>query len=559
MPSEMRSTLLLIASAAVLVGCGSKEGSSSSGTAGGTVIIDTPGNAVAIFPPYVDDQIGRWVQDLVFDRLADLKAGGTTIGDRGFTARLAQKWTWAPDSMSIAFSLDPRARFHDGTPVTASDVRYSFNVFTDPKVGSPTAPTLTNIDSISVRDSLTPVAWFKRRTPEQFYDLAYQLVVLPQHVYAGIPADQLRTSAATRSLVGSGPFRLVKWEAGARLELIADTSNYRGRPKLDRLIMTAVETPTAATQVLAGQADFVEAFPVDQVPKLDSSAVARSNIEPQLGYTFMGMNQHVAKSKTAPNPIFSDIRVRRALSMAVDRVGMLHNVFGNTGLLAHGPFPMTASYADSTLKLPAFDTTAARAMLDSSGWRVGADGMRSKNGVPLRFSLMSPTTSLFRRRYAVLLQEQFRRLGVQVDLDFVDGPTAVLRSQAGDFQAILHTPGTDPSITGAKQFWGTGGIGPAGHNILPYSNPKVDALLDSAAAAFDPDKAKAAASRAFQTIIDDVPAIWLYDVTYYNGINRRITIPQPTLAGWWMNVEHWSIPADKRIPRDRIGLTAAKP
>ncbi|HEY5062507.1 MAG TPA: hypothetical protein VII52_13280, partial [Gemmatimonadaceae bacterium] len=86
-----------------------------------------------------------------------------------------------------------------------------------------------------------------------------------------------------------------------------------------------------------------------------------------------------------------------------------------------------------------------------------------------------------------------------------------------------------------------------------------DALLDSAAASFDPAYAKAAASRAFQTIIDDVPAIWLYDVTYFNGINRRIAVPAMTRNTWWMDIERWSIPADKRIARDRIGLTPAKP
>lgn len=555
----MRTPLLLIASAALLGACSSKDSSPASGNTRGTVILDTPGDATEVFPPFVNDQIGRWVQDLVFERLADLNSNRITVGDGGFTPRLAKSWTWAADSLSIAFSLNPRARWHDGKPVTASDVRYSFMLFTDPKVGSPTAPLLTNIDSISARDSLTPVAWFKKRTPEQFYDLAYQLVVVPQHVYGGIPPDQLHTSPSTRNLIGSGPFRFVKWDPGARIEFIADTANYRGRPTLDRLIMTPADAPTAAAQVLSGQSDFMDAFPIDQLPKLDSSTVARPNIEPVDGYTFMAMNPHARKSKTAPHPIFSDIRVRRALSMSVDRVAMLQNVFGHDGRLSHGPFPMTVSYADSTLRLPPFDTTVARAMLDSSGWHLTPNGMRAKNGRPLRFSMLIPTSSLFRRRYGVLMQEQFRKIGAQVDLDLVDLPTSIQREHDSDFDTVLHTPGTDPSVTGAKQFWGTGAIGPNGQNFIPYSNPKVDALLDTAAASFDPVKAKAAASRAFQTIVDDAPAIWLYDVTFYNGINRRITVPPPTLDGWWMNLEHWSIPADKRIPRDRIGLTPATP
>ena len=64
--------------------------------------------------------------------------------------------------------------------------------------------------------------------------------------------------------------------------------------------------------------------------------------------------------------------------------------------------------------------------------------------------------------------------------------------------------------------------------------------------------------KQFQEIIDDVPAIWLYDVTFYNGINRRINVPPPTRDSWWMDVERWSIPAEKRIARDRIGLTSTR-
>jgi peptide/nickel transport system substrate-binding protein len=556
----MRRSLILVAAAVGLAGCSSKESASSAGggKTGGTVIMVTPGDAVEIFPVFVNDQVGRWVQDLVFERLADLKPGLETVGDGGFSPRLAQKWTWAPDSMSIAFSLDPRARWHDGTPVTAQDVKFSLDLFKNPKVGSPTATLVSNIDSISVRDSLTPVAWFHKRKPEQFYDLAYQVMIMPKHVYDTIPPEQLHTSPAARKLVGSGPFRFVSWQPGTRIELIADTANYRGRPNLDRVIMTPEDAATGATQVLAGQADFMAAFPVDQVPKLDSSTIARPMVDPQLAYVFMAMNPHAPKSK-APNPVFADIRVRRALSMAVDREAMLENVFGKDGRLAHGPFPMTVAFADSTLHVPPFDTTAAKALLDSTGWRAGANGMRAKNGQPLRFSLLVPSSSLFRRRYGVLMQEQFRRIGAQVDLDVVDNPTLIRREQDHDWDAVLQSPGIDPGVTGTSQFWGTGGIGPNGQNFIPYSNPKVDALLDSASTSFDPAKSRAASSRAFQTIIDDVPGIWLYDVTFYYAVNRRITIPPMTISDWWMNLQNWSIPPDKRIPRDRIGLAAAKP
>jgi len=523
------------------------------------MIYAAPSDPVDMFPPYVSDLVGRIVQDLVYERLAEIGPELQTIGDKGFAPLLAKSWTWAPDSLSIAFSLDPRARWHDGKPVTAGDVRYSFKIFTDPKVGSPTAPVLTNLDSVSIRDSLTPVVWFKKRTPEQFYDVAYQLIIMPEHVYGSIPAEQLHTSEITRKPVGTGRFRFVKWDPGARLELIADTTNYHGRPKLDRLIITPATPAAGATQILSGQADFMDVFPTDQVQRLDSSATARPIVHGQAAYAFMAMNQFDAKSKKSANAILSDSRVRRALSMSVDRVGMLQNVFGENGRLAHGPFAMVASYGDSTLRLPPFDTVAAKALFDSAGWRVGAGGVRMKNGRPLRFALLVPASSAQRARYGLMLQDQFRKVGVQVDLEQLDPVTMSTRVQAYDFDAVVIGYSPDPSPSGAKQYWSTAGIGPAGQNTLRYSNRAVDALLDSVSSSFDPAKMKAYASRAFQRIIDDAPAIWLYDYVVVSGINRRITPAPMRTDEWWANLADWSIPPDKRIDRDRIGLTPAKP
>jgi peptide/nickel transport system substrate-binding protein len=555
------STLLLTASVFAVAACSSNEASKGGGNSayGGTFIYASVGDVVDPFPPFITEQNGRMLADLVFDRLARIRPDMNAIGDKGFDPELAKSWTWSPDSMSIAFSIDPKARWHDGKPVTASDVRYSFRVFNDPKTGSPATPLIENIDSVSVRDSSTAVVWFKKHTPTQFFDVAYQIMILPEHVYGSIPDDQLHTSPQTRQLVGSGQFRFVKWQPGVRLDLIADTANFRGRPKLDRVAMTPIADPNAGVaQVLTGTADYMQAFPADQVSKLDSSKVARRLDVPVLGTTFLAFNQVARKSRGAPNPLFGDVRVRRALSMAVDRRGMLSNVFGSSGRIAYGPFPAAAGYADTTLKLLPYDTTAAKALLDSAGWKVGANGIREKNGVPLKFSMTTPTTSLFRRRYAVLLQDAFKRVGAQADIDAVDAATFQnARLGNGDFDAIIGTFNPDPNVGGARQLWSTSAIGTT--NWMHYSNKSVDALLDSAAASFDPAKAKAYASRAFQDVVNDAPAVWLYDIVFITAINRRIDVPKLNPDGWWLTLSDWSIPADKRLPRDKIGLGQATP
>jgi peptide/nickel transport system substrate-binding protein len=400
--------------------------------------------------------------------------------------------------------------------------------------------------------------WYKKRSPEQFYDFVYQIYVIPEHVYKSVAPEALHTAEETRKAVGTGRFRLARWDAGQRLELVADTANYRGRPKLDRVII--VPTPdfsAALTQLMAGQADVYGSIPPDQVAKVDSSSTVRAVPYSVLQYGFLGMNNNDPKHAGQPHPIFGDRQVRRALSMAVDRKAMLQNVFGAIGKPSYGPFPRSLGTADTTLKLLPYDVAAAKALLDSTGWKeVTPGGIRQKNGRPLQFTLTVPVSSKPRMGYAVLLQEQLRKVGVQVDLEQLQGATFFQRTQVSrDFDAALLALSTDPSAGGYRQMWGREGLAKGGSNQVNYRNPMFDALLDSALAAFDPSRAKSYASRAFQTAVDDAPAIWLYDVVTVAGVHRRIEVADLRADGWWAGLSDWSIPPNKRIDRDRIGLT----
>ena len=511
-----------------------------------------------LLPPLTTDIVSRILVDQVFDRLAEVGADLNTIGDKGFQPRLARSWTWAQDSMSVAFALDPAARWHDGQPVRASDVRFTFALDKDPKTATQLTATMGNIDSITARDSLTVVAWFHRRTPEQFYDLVYQVQVLPEHVLKDIPRDKLGESEVIRRPVGTGRFRFGRWEPGVRIELLADTANYRGRSKLDRFVVSFVSDGGAAiAQLLSGQADFYDNVPADVIPRVDSGGRIRLLKYPSLGYAYMGMNQRDPKRLGAPHPIFSDRRVRLAISMALDRQGMLRNVFDTLGTLGSGPFPR--ALADTTIALPPFDRARAAALLDSAGWRAGGDGIRAKAGRPLAFTLSVPTSSRPRMRYAVLIQELLKSVGARVDIESMDISAFIARNEAGDFDAAMMSTNTDPSPSGIRQNWASEGIGKGLQNQLSYSNPRFDALADSASKSFDPVKAKQYYHRAYQTIVDDAPAVWLYDPLTIGGLHKRIRAEGMRADGWWVNLPDWWIPGNERIDRDRIGLRPAQP
>lgn len=537
--------------------CTERPRESDRGDAGGTLVIGTPGTANPLIPPLTTDLTARQITDNIYETLAEIGPELRTVGDEGFEPRLARSWQWSPDSLSIAFFIDPRAKWHDGQRVRAEDVRFSLDLVKDPKTASGFAAHLANVDSVTVRDSLTAVAWFHRRTPEQFYDLAYQLRIMPEHVLKDVPRDKLATSPEGRQPIGSGRFRFVRWDPGVRIEVVADTTHYRGRPKLDRVIWSfAPDGNAMVTQFLAGQLDYIENLSADLLPSVDTSGQVKAVPYPGLQYGYLGFNLRDPKRRGAPHPVLGDIRVRRAISMALDRRAMLRNVFDTVGVLGSGPYP---SYvADTTIAVPPFDRARAAALLDSAGWRAAASGARSKGGRPLAFTIMVPNSSRPRMRYAVLIQEQLKSVGASVEIDALAFPQYVPRMTGKDFDAVINVVGTDPSPATIKETWGTAAI-TRGANWGSYSNPTFDALVDSGQQSFDAAKAREYFRRAYRVIVDDAPAVWLYDPLTLAGAHKRVRPEGLRADAWWAGLPAFWIPADERIERDRIGLRVAQP
>lgn len=547
----------LVAFVVLAVACAAPD-SRKTGAGRGTLVISTAGDPNSLLPPLVHTVQGRQVTDLVYDRLAGLGDSLNTIGDRGFIPELAKSWTWAGDSLSIAFHLDPRARWHDGVPVTSSDVKFTLAAYRDSALASTTAQLLTSIDSISTPDSATAVVWFSRRSPEQFYDAADQMSILPEHIWKGIPVPSWRSSEQASRPVGSGQFRFVSWIPGASLTLAADTGNYRGRPKLDRVIWSiAPDFNTALARFLGGQTDFFEAVRSDNIAEITKHPELRIATFPGVEYSYLQFNLRDPKSPSRGRPLFADREVRRALTMAVDRQSIVRSIYDTLASTALGGTIRIYPTTDPSMPQIPFDSAAARRALDSLGWHdANGNGIREKNGRKLAFRILVPSSSKARVRMAVLLQEQLRAVGARVTIEEAEFSTFINRTDKHAFDAAIATIHSDPSPSAARGDWGTGGI-TNGNNSGSYSNPAFDALVDSALASYDPQQRRALFTRAYRIITDDAPAIWLAEPKTVVGIHRRIRTSGLRGDAWWQHIAEWWIPADERIDRDLGGARAA--
>ncbi len=555
MKLEAMRLVLLIA----LTACVGTEGPPPKGT-GGTLVISTAGDPDAIIPPLAATIQGTQISDLVYDRLADIGDSLNIVGDAGFTPRLSDKWTWGADSLRIAFHIDPRARWHDGRPVSASDVRFTYASYSDSTLGSAVASLITNIDSVTTPDSATAVFWFRSRSPQQFYDAVYQMSIMPEHIWKGIPPPTWRASEEAKNPVGSGKFRFVRWTPRGSVEVAADTANYRGSPKLSRVIWSlAPDFNTAVTRFLSGETDFFEALRPENLPEVAKHPELRTAHFRGLDYSFAQFNLRDPANRARPHPLFGDRDLRRALTLAVDRKTIVRSVYDSLALPALGPTVRAYPTTDPNLTQIPFDLERARELLDSLGWRdANADGVRERGGRALRFTLGVPGSSKARVQMAVLLQEQLRQAGVKVDIEQLDFPVLVDRERKRTFDAVINSWHTQPSPGGVRQSWGSvGSRARNGTNYGSYENPVFDAYVDSALAASDLATRRALFTRAYEVIIQDAPAIWLAEPIPTVGYHSRFQLAPLRPDAWWAHIGEWWIPADKRIARDNA--PAARP
>lgn len=471
---------------------------------GGTLRVGLDVDAGTGDPRLARDTSAFRLKELVFNGLVYVKPDYTPA------PQLAESWE-NPDPQTWIFKLRKGVKFHNGQELKAEDVKYTFDTELDEKFAAPNRSFYTPIKKVDVVDDYTV-----KFTLDSAYGpfLTYMdLAILPKAV-AEKQGDQFGNSP-----VGTGPFKFVSWKRGDTIELEAFNDYFEGRPKLDKVLLKIVPDNSARVVALeSGDLDLVlSPLSPQDVTRMQGKAGFKVNRMPAAGYTYISLN--------TADPALSDVKVRQALSYLVNREQILSSIYKGIGQVAKGPIPpgMWAYSAD----LPSYDydPTKAKSLLDDAGWKAGADGMRSKDGKPLKLTLRTHTEDPDRRQVIEVLQAEFTKAGIQADTNVIDFATMLNDMTAGKYQVAvigwLNLANPDRAMF--RQFT----IGGAG-NYGKYNNPDVDKLIKDARTTLDQAKAKDLYQTATRQIVQDAPYIFLQYQEY-------ITIHKANLNGFVMN------------------------
>ncbi len=505
--------------------------------AGPRRLVIAVGQKVSNIVPGVDgSSVASQATDLVFLRLG--RYGGTSFGDRAALPELAKSWT-RRDSLTIAFDLDPRARWHDGTPVTSRDVVFSFARARDPKALASTALLLTYIRSVEAEGDGRVVIRFSQAYGEQLYDATYHVHILPAHLLAAIPLDSIATSAFARAPVGTGPYQWDKLEPTDYLQLRSFPDFYLGKPSIEQLVWRFTSTQeTRLNLLLSGEADVMEDLipPVANISRLAERQSLRLAHFPSVGVNYLLFNQRSPADTSKPHPLFGDPALRHAMTIALDRATMARALYGKYASPVSAPAPSAVWFAALAPAPASFNQKEAARILAARGWKDSdGDGVLDRNGLPLAFSIIVSSSSVARMQAALIAQEQLRKIGVKVEIIPLDFPDYLSRRRPGNYDAAMEAFNADPSPWSLIDRWGCG----ARANYGRYCNPAADSLLRVAhLSTRDP----APALRSwFKTVAEDYPAAFLYtpDRVYaiprgYNNVTWQVESP-------WQRVWTWTL------------------
>lgn len=491
---------------------------------GGELVAHIPADPDLLIPYFGKSAYGAAVAGPVFGQ-----GGLLMINEKNEPAPyFAKEWKASPDNLVWTFTLRDDIKFHDGKPLTAEDVVFSYRIPMDKDYTGTSRSAFDRVQEVKALDPRTVQITLK----EPFAPFLFTTVtapVMPKHAFpADIKVNDIPKTEFAKKPFGAGPYKFVEWKPGQSVTLEAFPDYFEAKEGKGPFIQTyrikvISETQTAVAALEAGEIDmygnmeaqFVDRFKTEFKDKLNAYDWDRN------GFGFMTLN-------TEKFPT-SEKAVRQAMSMALNKEAILKGPLDNKATVPAGPIPPVSWAADPSIKGWPHDMAKAKQVLEEAGFKPNARGVREKDGKPLVIDYYATKGNPLIEAIALQAKKDWTELGLEVNVNFVDFNILLEKHmEPGNFNVTFSgfTLGVDPdsfyniyhSSNAKKNEQGL----VKGNNVARYSNPAVDKLLEEGRRTLDINRRKEIYSQFQKAIIEDAPHIWIYANKYTDFVAKKV-------------------------------------
>lgn len=550
------SIALLLVTALLVAACGPKPAAPQQGTPAPQQQAQAPSGPVeggtvnlAMFSPpkgMFHSQLSETLYDTYVNELVH---GYLMILDEKLQWRpsVAESVQFSPDNKTITYKLRKDVKFHDGQPLTAKDVAFSFKVMLDPKYkGVRTSTFLPILGAKDYREGKAQdvagikvindyeISFTMNEPSASMLTFLNSYSILPSHLFKDAKIDELDKHPNTAKPVGAGPFKFNEYKTDQYIELVRNENYFLGKPKLEKVIWKIITNQdTQVAQLKTGEIDFAEIRPSD-VQVVEGFPNVKQIESPDFGYQYVNINHR--------HEFLKDVRVRQAIAYAINRQGIVDKLLLKKGGLmnSHMP-PVSWAYDAASLNAYPYDAAKAKALLADAGFKPGADGVLEKNGKKFEISLKFPAGNKVREQSAPLIQDNLKEVGIKVNLvgpmDFPTMSDEVNKQFKFDLALIGWSLSTDPDasvIWSKDSSWG---------KVTGWVNPKNEELLKKGASVLKIEERKPIYVEWAKLLNTELPYVFLYSNTRLYAVNKRVqNFQYDSFRRTTINAHEWWVP-----------------
>jgi peptide/nickel transport system substrate-binding protein len=462
------------------------------------------------------------VQRLVFDGLLTLNDKGEYVARLAVEVPSVENGGISADGKIYTFKLRPGVKWHDGKPFTSADVDFTLRVITDQKLPVPSRVVWADVVKTEAPDAQTIRFHFAKPNLAFLGTVASDRgYILPRHLLDG---TDIVKSEFNRKPVGTGPFQVKEWTAGSHVLLMRNPAYWqKERPYLDEVLVRILPGTAAQRAALQrGEVDLQLHVPTADVAFVKGLADYQIQPQPSYAWWHFWLNNE--------DPILKEPAVRQALAHGLDKEGIAKAVMAGLVGPLHAALPPAHWAHNKGVKVYAFDPSRAGQLLDGAGWKPGADGIRTKDGKPLRVEILNIAGEAERQQVVQIVQAGWKQIGVDAAIKTIDGPAFPPTMSKGDFQVAYGWFGEEQEPV--FNLW-------LGTNWQRYKNDKAMDLLRQALTT--PARAKRTEMiRSFQAqAAEDLPTLPLAPRVLLNAVGKKLHGYAAGPAGTLWNVEQW--------------------